>query len=424
MQENTKIHELYGLVSKLLEQKKAQFNWQKIARAEQLLPQEQWRTWLILAGRGFGKTRTGAEAIRSWVKNNQYRRIALIGDTLKDARDVMVEGESGILNISPEAERPLFQSSRGRLLWPNGAEAYLYSAENPESLRGPQFDAAWIDEFAKFRNMESLWTQLNLALRLGSDPRVIITTTPRSRGLINTLVNDPETYVTRGSTFDNQKNLAPGFIKMLNQRFLGTRMGAQEIQGEILPDCDQALWNHNQLENLQVNQVPEMKRIVIAIDPATTNSKTSDETGIVVAGIGYDNRGYVLADLSGKLSPHDWALRAVQAYWHYSADRIVAETNAGGDLVERVLRAVDANVSFKSVKAMRGKIARAEPVAALYEQGKVSHLKGLTSLEYQMCSFNPNTCAKSPDRMDALVWAMTDLMLGDAWVSNPKIWTA
>lgn len=423
LRQRERIAKICQLIRQLQSQQEPDFDWEKCARPEQKIPLGDWRTWLILAGRGFGKTRTGAETVRHWVDSGIYRRLALVGNSYKEARDIMVDGESGLLNVYPPHRRPIFEPGRQRLVWSHGAVAYLVSAENPEGLRGPQFDAAWVDELAKFRNASALWDQLNLALRLGACPRVLVTTTPRPKEIIQQLIESPDVYVTRGSTWDNQANLAPGFLQMIQNRFQGTQLGMQEIQGELLRDTRSALWSFEKLDHARVAQPPELQRIVIGIDPATTCGQSSDETGIIVAGRGYDGRGYILEDLSGRLPPHEWARRAVAAYWHYKADRIIAETNAGGDLVERVMRSIDPQVSFKSVKATRGKAVRAEPIAALYEQGRISHVKGgLEALEQQMCQYNPSGSGKSPDRMDALVWALTELMLEGGAVSSPKAW--
>lgn len=397
------------------------YDWQQQARPEQLAPAGDWQTWLILAGRGFGKTRTGAETIRQWVASGQCKRIALISETISDVRSVMVEGISGILNISPDDERPKFYPSQNKLVWPNGAEAYLFSADRYDSLRGPQFDGAWIDEFAKFRYPQETWDQLSFSLRLGENPQVVITTTPRAIEIIQDMVDDPDVVVTRGSTFDNSTNLSPKFIQSIKKRYDGTRLGAQELYGEILNQADGALWTHEQLDGLKTKKLPEMQRIVIAIDPAMTNHSESDETGIVAVGIGHDNRAYVLEDLSGRLPPGEWARRAVDCYHRLKADRIVAEVNKGGDLVEGVIRSLDPTISFKSVRATRGKYTRAEPVAALYEQGKVSHINhGLEKLENQMCTYVAGISTKSPDRLDALVWAVTELVLEQQGVAMPK----
>ncbi len=375
-----------------------------------------------MAGRGFGKTRAGAEAIRSWITSGQYRRVALVGETEADIRNVMIEGESGLLNICSEHERPVYEQTKQRLVWPNGAMASCYGAINYEKLRGPQFDAAWVDELAKFRYAQEAWHQLSLALRLGSNPRVVITTTPRPIPLIQELVKNPSVEVTGGSTFDNAQNLPTGFLDGVSAQFEGTRMGQQELYGVILAQLEGALWSYDLIESLRTREVPALRRIIVGVDPAVTSSETSDETGIIVAGIGENNKGYVLADRSLHASPMEWANRAVQAYQEFEADCIVAEVNNGGDLVETIIRTIDPNINFKAVRATRGKVKRAEPIAALYEQRKVLHTcNGLEKLEQQMCSYVPGITSSSPDRVDALVWGLTALMLNHS-AANPALW--
>lgn len=384
------------------------YDWRFWARPNQLPPEGNWRTWLLLAGRGFGKTRTGAEWVRSLVETGQAKRIALVAPTAADARDVVVEGESGILAISSPWFMPVYEPSKRRISWPNGAIATLYSADEPERLRGPQHDAAWCDELAAWRYPDA-WDMLMFGLRLGKDPRVVVTTTPKPTPIIKSLVKTKTTVITKGSTFDNKVNLAPAFLNQILSKYEGTRLGKQELYAEILDDNPGALWNQRMIDELRVRKYPELVRIVVAIDPAVTNDEDSDETGIVVAGIGVDGHGYVLEDLSRKDSPDGWARIAVQAYHQYQADRIVAETNNGGDMVEHTIRTVDRSVSYKKLHASRGKLTRAEPIAALYEQGRMHHVGNFGILEDQMCSWAPGD--PSPDRMDALVWAFTELML-------------
>lgn len=407
---------------------KQKYDWLAKARPSQLPPPGDWRTWLILAGRGFGKTRTGAETIRQWVCQGRYKRIALIGASIQEVQKVMIEGESGLLAVHPKAEAPTFQASKRQLIWPNGAVALLYGAEYYEQLRGPQFDFAWIDEFAKFRHAEQLWHQLQLCLRLGENPRCLITTTPRPVPILRKLLESPDVSVTKGSTFENETNLAPAYIEQIKKQFLDTTLGAQELYAEMLTEEAGALWNR---EIIRYQEPPtnklqalDLERIVIAIDPATTHHQDSDETGIIVAGISHDKKAYILEDLSGKHSPNDWGQRVAEAYWRYKADRVVAEVNKGGDLVEQVVRSVDATISYKSVRATRGKYTRAEPIAALYEQRRVFHARPFTKLEGQMCSFIPGCGSTSPDRMDALVWAVTELLLQNDAAPVLKIWSA
>lgn len=385
------------------------YDWKFWARPSQLAPDGDWRTWLVLAGRGFGKTRTGAEWVRQQIELERCGRIALVAPTAGDARDVMVEGESGILAISPEWNKPIYEPSKRRLTWPNGAIATTYSADEPERLRGPQHDGAWADELGAWRYPEA-WDMLMFGLRLGQDPRAVVTTTPKPVKLVRELIKDKTTHITRGSTRDNAGNLAKAFLEQIISKYEGTRLGRQELDGELLEDTPGALWQRNQLDELRVSEHPALKRIVVAVDPAATDDEDSDETGIVVAGVGRDGHAYVLDDLSIKASPDGWARTSVHGYHKFSADRLVAEANNGGDMVEYTVRTVDKNVSYKKVHASRGKYTRAEPIAALYEQGKVHHVGTFPQLEDQMCNWTPGQ--KSPDRMDALVWALTELMLG------------
>jgi phage terminase large subunit-like protein len=365
--------------------------------------------WLILAGRGFGKTRTGAEATRK--AKDRYGRIHLVGPTAGDVRDVMVEGQSGILETSPPWDRPQYEPSKRRLTWGNGAVATLFSADEPDRLRGPQCEFAWCDELAAWRYHES-WDQLMFGLRLGEDPRCLVTTTPRPTKEIRDLLKQATTHVTRGTTYENRDNLAPAFFEQIVSKYEGTRLGKQELLAEVLDDVPGALWTWDMIQKAQEARSPvEMKRIVVAIDPAVTATEDSDETGIVACGIGTDGRGYVLADESGRYTPNQWGRKAVELYKRLDADRIVAEVNNGGDMVETVIRTVDLHIPYRAVRASRGKRVRAEPVAALYEQGKVSHLGSFSRLEDQMCTWDATTSDKSPDRLDALVWALTDLKL-------------
>ena len=387
-------------------------DWTVWGRADQQPPPGAWRTWLILAGRGWGKSRTGAEWVRSVATSGRARRIALVARTAADVRDVLVEGESGLLAIHRADERPMWEPSRRRLTWPNGAIATTYSAEEPDQLRGPQHDAAWCDELAAWRYPDA-WDQLQMGLRLGSDPRVVVTTTPRPTPLVRALALAATTHVTRGRTRDNERNLAPGVVATLTARYGSTRLGRQELDGEILDDAPGALWKLAQFDAARVDAAPDLRRVVVAIDPAVTAHEGSDETGIVVAGIGLDGRCYILEDLSGTYPAEQWARRAVEAFRRWRADRIVCEVNNGGDLVEGTLRAVDRSVPVKQVRATRGKALRAEPVAALYEQGRVSHVGSLSRLEDQCASWDPAGDHRSPDRLDALVWAITELAVRD-----------
>lgn len=393
--------------------------WENYGRLEQLLPAgDDWIVWLLLAGRGFGKTRTGAETVRALVEDQGEAglRIALIGPTAADVRSVMVEGESGLLAVHPPGEAPLYEPSNHRVVWKNGAIATCFSADEPQRLRGPQHHFAWADELGAWRYAEDAWNMMMLGLRLGERPRAMVTTTPKPLRLIRDLALANSTYLTRGSTYDNRNNLAPTFLSTIIGKYEGTRLGRQELHAELLEQADGALWTRKAIEQARIpaDATPELRRIVVAIDPAVTSGDHSDETGIVVAGIGYDGIAYVLRDASGRHTPNEWAVRAVDLYRLHKADRIVAETNNGGEMIELTLRTVWREVPFRPLSASKGKQARAEPVAALYEQGKVRHLGGLPALEDQMCNWEPGSGAASPDRVDALVWAMTDLVLEPA----------
>ncbi|MBI1954223.1 MAG: DNA-packaging protein [Proteobacteria bacterium] len=413
----------------ILEQRhyqKEQYNWLKKARLSQIPPEGEWTIWLILAGRGFGKTRTGAETIRLWVQKGVSKRIALIGKSLSDVMSVMVEGESGLLNIYPPFQRPKLFSSKRQLMWPNGAIAHFYGADHFEQLRGPQFDTAWMDEVCKFRYPQETLDQLLLGLRLGNNPKCIITTTPKPLPFLDKLLKDPKVVVTKGTTYENKANLAKGFLEKITHHFEGTRLGAQELYGQILSEKQGALWRRDLIfykePPLSDDETYELKRIVIAIDPATTHHEGSDETGIIVAGLSEEEEAYILEDLSGRFSPVEWGRRVVNAYFKYKADRVIAEVNKGGDLVERVVRSFDSSLSFKAVRATRGKATRAEPIAALYEQKKVFHTKPLPLLESQLCDYIPGITSKSPDRLDALVWALTELLLESEKTPTLKVW--
>jgi phage terminase large subunit-like protein len=392
-------------------------SWPALARPNQLPPSSTWwQIWLLLAGRGFGKTRTLAEWVCGQVACGQARRIALVAATAADARDVLVEGESGILAVAPPWCRPVYEPSKRRLTWPNGAIATTFSAEEPERLRGPQHDAAVCDELGSWSRPET-WDMLQFGLRLGRNPRCLVATTPRPTKLIRELLarEGHDVVVTRGSTYENRANLAPGFFDQVIRKYEGTRLGRQELLAEVLEDTPGALWNRDALDQCRREHAPELRRIVVAIDPAATSGEDADETGIIVAGKDGGGHGYVLADLSGRYSPADWAKTAISAYHRHHADRIVAEVNNGGEMVEATLRMVDPNVPFTAVRASRGKVIRAEPVAALYEQGRVHHVGAFPELEDQMCGlttdFDRQRAGYSPDRVDALVWALTDLLV-------------
>lgn len=405
--------------------------WRFWARPAQLPPAGDWFYWLIVAGRGFGKTRAGVEWIRMQVEGasplngppGAPTRIGLVAQTANDARAVMVEGESGFLATARPGFRPVYEISRRRLVWPNGCQALLYSAEEPDQLRGPQHHLAWCDELAKWRRIDAAWQNLILGLRLGQRPRVLVTTTPRPIRLLKELMADPDAVVTRGATRDNASHLSPRFLAEVERRYGGTRLGRQELEGEILEDIEGALWSWAMIEAARCPTVPELARIVVAVDPPVTTGARADTCGIVVAGRAPGGDVYILADRSLQgASPAGWAARAVAAYEEFSADRLVAEVNNGGDLVEAVIRQIAPHASYRAVRASRGKIVRAEPVAALYEQGRVRHARPMPELEEQMCCFTGGGATAeggSPDRLDALVWAVTDLVL--APTSEPKL---
>ena len=398
---------------------KLKYNWEFWARPNQLEPEGDWTTWLILAGRGFGKTRTGAETIRKWVCGDtplspgRCSRIALVAETAADARDVMV---SAILAAHPKDFMPTYEKTNRKLEWPNGALAFTYNATEPDQLRGPQHDGAWVDELAKFKYVQDTWDQLQFGLRLGIHPKQIVTTTPRPIPIIKQLMNDPRTTITRGRTYDNAANLAESAVQFLKERYGGTRLGRQELEGEVLEDIPGALWNRSNIDENRRPEAPEqLDRIVVAVDPAASSDERSDETGIVCVGLAKDldgyTRGYVLADRSLRGTPDEWAKAAVNLYREYEADRIVAEKNQGGEMVEAVIRSADRNVPVTLVHASRGKLVRAEPISALYEQNRVHHIGQFNELEDQMCMFaaDYDRANGSPDRMDALVWGLSYL---------------
>ncbi len=343
------------------------------------------------------------------VETGKATRISLVAATAADARDVMVEGDSGILNVCPPWNRPDFEPSKRRITWKNGAIATLFSADEPSRLRGPQADAAWCDELAFWRYPEA-WDNLLLGLRLGDEPRCVVTTTPRPVKLIKDLLKRDSTHVLRSTTFDNEANLATEFIEDILERYDGTRLGRQELYAELLTDTEGALWTRDVIENFRVTAAPPLKRIVVAVDPAVSSGEGSNHTGIVVAGIANDGHAYILEDATVKTTPAQWAARAVECFEKYKADRIVAESNQGGEMVRHTIATVGPRVPVKLVHATRGKYTRAEPVAALYEQGKVHHVSGFAKLEDQLCTWTQDE--PSPDRLDALVWAVSELCLG------------
>ena len=390
------------------------------ANDAQLPPSGDWTTWLFLGGRGAGKTRAGAEWVRALVlgrtvePGEPVERIALVGETMADVRDVMVNGESGLARVDwGRHEHPRWVGARRSIELPNGAIAMGFSSEDPESLRGPQFSAAWCDELAKWKYPDATWDMLQFGLRLGERPRQVVTTTPRPIPLLKRVMADPNTVLTHARTVDN-RHLARPFLALVVARYAGTRLGRQELNAEILDDRVDALWQRAAIEACRVDQAPELKRVVVAVDPPAASGERSDACGIVAAGLGPEGNGYVITDATAeRLTPARWAKRAVDLYHRLEADRIVAEVNQGGDMVEAVIRQADESVPVMKVRAYRGKYLRAEPVAALYEQGRVKHVGAFPDLEDEMCDFGLGglSSGRSPDRLDALVWALSALML-------------
>ncbi|MDA8585730.1 terminase family protein [Rhodobacteraceae bacterium] len=398
------------------------------ALPHQLAPEGDWKTWVILGGRGAGKTRAGSEWVRMQVEGSGPNdpglatRIALVGETFDQARDVMVFGESGILECSPPDRRPTWEAGKRQLVWKNGAVAKVYSAHDYEGLRGPQFDGAWVDELAKWPKADEAWNMLQFALRLGDHPQQVVTTTPRNVPVLKRIMSSQSSVMTHAPTSANKANLANSFLDEIETQFGGTRQGRQEIEGVLIEDVEGALWTREILEAAWVEDAGDLDRIVVAVDPPVSSKADSDECGIVVAGVRFgetkrDWTGVVLADVSlAGATPTVWARAVVEAYERFGADRIVAEVNQGGDLVGEMLAQVDPSVPLKAVHASKGKVARAEPVAALYEQGRVRHLRGLGLLEEQMGLMARDGYAGkgSPDRVDALVWALTELLIRPA----------
>lgn len=390
------------------------YDWGFWARPSQILPDGDWDTWLVMAGRGFGKTRTGAETVRDWIKDNPI--VNIIAPTKGDIHKVILEGPAGIMNLCPPGQQPKYRSRNGEdaLLWPNGARSLLFSAEKPERLRGPQCYKLWCDELAAWRYLEDTWDQAMFGLRLGTNPQAVVTTTPKPLKLVKALRYAKRTHFTGGTTYDNSSNLAPKFYARIISKYEGTRLGRQELNAELLEDNPSALWRRTEIDSLRVKDAPQLKRIVVAVDPAVSAKADSDETGIVAAG--EDERWpphyYVLLDSSGIYKPNQWAESTLAAYKNLQADRVVGEVNNGGDLVEANLRTKDIGFAYKAVHATRGKTVRAEPISALYEQGRVHHVGSFPTLEDEMCDWDPTLPPekqKSPNRMDALVWAMWEL---------------
>lgn len=390
--------------------------WRYLSLDHQWPEKDKWTTWLILGGRGAGKTRAGAEWIRFLVEGGddewrlEARAVALVAESYADAREIMIEGPSGLRAIAAADSRPVYEASRRRLVWENGAVAYCFSAEDPDGIRGFQFDAAWCDELCKWRYPEATWSNLQLALRLGPKPRQVVTTTPRPMALLKRLRNAATTFVTHATSYDNHENLSETFFSEIAAIYEGTALGRQELMGELIDDIDGALWTWNLIEAARISAAPPLERVVVAVDPPASHGPDADECGIVIAGRDGDV-GYVLADWSVKgASPRGWAERVVAAYTEYEADRIVVEVNQGGEMARAVIAQVDAAAAVKPVHARHGKRVRAEPIAALYERGLVRHVGAFPALEDQMTSYLGY--GPSPDRLDALVWALTELMLG------------
>ena len=410
-------------------------DWNFWARDEQLEPDGDWNTWFVNAGRGFGKTRAGVEWVRDQVKRGA-KRIAAVAATNSDIERVMVKGESGFLSVCWEGDKtvqgkkmgyPEWSPTKRTLSWANGAQVQFFSAEEPERLRGPQFEIAWCDELAAWNKDIDTWSMLQFCMRLGKHPRIMVTTTPKPTKLVRQILKDGNTHVTTGSTFDNSANLAKTYLKAVKDQYEGTRLGRQELYAEVLEEAEGALWTTEMLDKASVKHedVPHLNRIVVALDPAVTSNAESDMTGIVVAGIDVNGVAYVLGDYTERLSPQGWASKAIQLYHQYQADRIVAEVNQGGDMVKQTLHGEDETIPFKAVRASRGKFARAEPISALYERGIVKHVanppdgSSLNELETQMRTWEPLGSIGSPDRLDALVWAITDLSLNG--YSKPQL---
>jgi phage terminase large subunit-like protein len=380
------------------------------ARADQHPPpDDDWVTWLLLSGRGSGKTRTGAEYTHRMTEVTN--RLALVAATGPDARDIMIEGESGLMTIAPPGMRPNYEPSKRRLTWPNGAQAHVFSAEEPDRLRGPEHGYAWVDEPAHFALIQDVWDNLMFGLRIGRRPRVVATSTPKPRPWLKELIKEPDTRLARASTYDNIENLAPSFAERILRRYQGTRLGRQELYGEILEDVEGALWNWELIEPHRLAEAPlTLTRVLVGVDPAGTANKKSDETGIIVGGIdAVIDHGYVLADRSGKMSPLAWARAVDAACDEFDADAIVVETNYGGDMVKQTLRSAGITKRVIEVRSRRGKALRAEPIVGLYEQSKMHHIGKLPDLEEQMTEWQPYEDRDSPDRVDALVHCFTAL---------------
>ncbi len=406
------------------------------ALPHQLPPEGAWKTWVIMGGRGAGKTRAGAEWVRSMVEGarpsdpGRAKRVALVGETVDQVREVMVLGDSGILACSPPDRRPEWNATRKMLTWANGAVAQVFSAHDPDSLRGPQFDAAWVDELAKWKKGQDTWDQLQFALRLGGNPQQVVTTTPQSVPVLKAILKNPSTVLTHAPTDANRAHLAASFLEEVRTRYGGTRLGEQELEGRLLEDVDGALWTSAMIDAASAGLPERFNRIVVAVDPPVSGKDTSDECGIVVLGVNTEGsprdwRAAVLEDASVRGTSNTWAAAAVEAYHRHGADRLVAEVNQGGDLVRDAIKRHDELIAYKAVHATKDKKTRAEPVAALYEQGRIAHVRGLQVLEAQMCLMTTRGFEGkgSPDRVDALVWAVHEAMIepARAWSGRPQM---
>lgn len=401
-----------------------QYYWPFWARPKQILPDGTWTKFLILAGRGFGKTRAVTEWARYKAESMPGSRGAIVSATAADARDIVVEGESGILAVCPPWNKPIYEPSKRRITWPNGSIATLYTADKPDRLRGPQHHWAIADELAAWRYGENAWDMLMFGLRLGDNPQCAIATTPRPIKLLKQLMSDSGTVIVRGSTYENRSNLSSSFLSQIIAKYENTRLGRQELFAEILDDVAGALWSHSLLEKHRVDRAPSLYRIIVSIDPASSANDKSNDTGIIVAGISEDGHGYVLEDATLKGSPAEWGEIAVLLYDQYKADKIIAEVNNGGDMVEHVVTSAAKDlyerkertskyVAYQSIRATKGKYTRAEPIAALYEQGRIHHVGMFPQLEDELASWVPGQ--DSPDRLDSLVWNFTESMLGGAY---------
>lgn len=425
-------HDVVSIL-KRMDPKKAEelkFTWRFWARPEQIAPNGDWNIWLINAGRGFGKTRAGVEWVREKVRQGGQKRIAAVAATNSDIERVMVKGESGFLACCSPSDKtvngvklgmPEWSPTKRTLTWENGAQVQFFSAEEPERLRGPQFHHAWCDELCAWNKDRDTWDMLQFCLRLGSHPQVCITTTPKPTKLLREITKNPKTVVTSGSTFDNSANLASTYLEAVRTQYEGTRLGRQELFAEVLDEASGALWTRGMLAECEIDaeDVPELVRVVVSVDPAVSANAESDMTGMIVAGMDLNGTCYILADHTDRYTPEQWATKAVELYNEYEADCIVAERNQGGEMVRHTLMTVDETVPIRMVHASRGKFARAEPVSSLYERGKVRHVKGLDALEDQLVQWEPLGSIGSPDRLDALVWAITNLALKN--VAKPSL---